>query len=144
MTVPNAEIEKRNAAVAVADDLPKAYCDPLRLVQVFTNLFSNSFKFCPEDRRPEIRVGFEGGYYYFQDNGPGIPKEFHSQVFRPFSRYADNGIAGLGMGLNIVNEIINKHDCTIWVDPFYTEGARFCFTLPPERSQTSNGDLPDD
>lgn len=124
------EIEGQDVRVEVSNNLPNAFCDPVRVGQVFANLMSNTLKFCKGIDSLTIVIGYEKDHYFFQDSGPGVPPDFADDIFKPFTRGDNAEIPGLGMGLSIVYEIIDKHDGTVWLDTEYTGGARFCFTLP--------------
>ena len=67
------------------------------------------------------------------DNGIGIKKEDQERIFEPFSRL-DNPLIekkeGIGLGLKIAKQIIEKHGGRICVESKYGKGSRFTFTLP--------------
>jgi len=123
------DVEVQHVQVTVEEGLPKVYCDPVRISQVFANFMSNALKFGRDTNPLKIRIGYDSGAYFFEDNGPGITADMADEVFKPFAR-GNAEIEGLGMGLSIVYEIIDKHQGTVWLDTHYTDGARFCFTLP--------------
>ncbi len=64
------------------------------------------------------------------DTGPGIPEELRLKVFEPF--YTTKGASGrrAGMGLPMVQEVVNEHAGTIEIDPDYREGCCFIIRLP--------------
>lgn len=62
-----------------------------------------------------------------QDNGPGIDKETRRQIFQPFFSTKQEGI---GMGLAISRSLIEANGGQLWIDPDFSQGARFNFTLP--------------
>jgi signal transduction histidine kinase len=65
------------------------------------------------------------------DRGPGIPAEFHRQVFDKFFRMpGDLKDGGVGLGLAICGAIVNAHGGAIWVEDNPGGGARFRITLP--------------
>jgi len=122
------DVDAQHVQISV-EDLPDAHCDPVRVSQVYANLMSNALKFGRGVDPLVIRIGFSDGTYFFEDNGPGVPLDLAEEIFKPFARGSAE-IEGLGMGLSIVYEIIDKHQGTIALDTNYTGGARFCFTLP--------------
>jgi nitrogen fixation negative regulator NifL len=65
-----------------------------------------------------------------EDTGPGIPEAQRLKVFEPF--FTTKGAAGrrAGMGLPMVQEVVNEHSGTIEIDPTYTEGCRFRVRFP--------------
>lgn len=81
------------------------------LQEIFQNLISNSLKYC--DKEPiqiAVKIFERKGKYYFEyyDNGPGVPKEFQKEIFRPFKTLHDEGMKlGHGVGLSIVQKIVH-------------------------------------
>jgi signal transduction histidine kinase len=73
-----------------------------------------------------------------EDNGPGIPEEYHKSVFQMFSRgthefeEGSRQTQGLGVGLTAVKRIVEQHYGEVSIDPTYTEGLRIVFSLPIE------------
>ena len=63
------------------------------------------------------------------DTGCGIPLEKQGQIFNRFEKL-NEGAQGTGLGLSICQLIIEQIGGTIWIDPEYTDGARFIFTHP--------------
>ncbi len=119
--------------------LPTVTGDATLLTMVFQNLLGNAVKF----RRPELppRVVVEcvpdpggddaGWLISVSDNGIGIPEEFSEKVFVIFQRLHGRDVySGTGIGLALCKKIVEYHGGTIWIDPSYTDGTRFCFTLP--------------
>ena len=65
------------------------------------------------------------------DDGPGIPKQDLERIFERFYQVERHrGQASTGLGLAICKLIVKKWGGKIWVDPHYTQGARFLFTHP--------------
>jgi two-component system sensor kinase FixL len=63
-----------------------------------------------------------------RDNGPGVPAEVASRLFRPF---ATTKISGMGLGLSISRSIIEAHGGRIWSEPVTTgRGSDMRFTIP--------------
>ncbi|WP_291587159.1 HAMP domain-containing sensor histidine kinase [Bacteroides sp.] len=106
--------------------------DVQRLQQVIINLLSNSAKFTQDG---VITLGFsvdEGrklAFFSVTDTGCGIPKEKQKLVFERFEKL-DEYAQGTGLGLSICKLTVEKWGGEIWVDPDYTEGARFVFSMP--------------
>jgi signal transduction histidine kinase len=81
--------------------------DDEALQRAFSNLLRNAIQY--GGRRGEIAVKLEAdGAILISDQGIGIAKEFHSRIFEPFYRVNPHG-SGAGLGLGMVNEIIEKH-----------------------------------
>jgi signal transduction histidine kinase len=108
-----------------------------KLVQVFTNLLNNAIKYSPGAHQVDIYLerAQEKALVKIRDYGIGIPKEYQSQIFEPFSRVAASKhplISGLGMGLYIVREILAHHQGAISLASAQGEGTTFTVTLPLE------------
>ena len=65
------------------------------------------------------------------DDGPGIPEEFHEMVFKIFQTLKPRDEKeGSGMGLSLIKKIVESQDGTISIQPKDGRGTRFCFTWP--------------
>jgi signal transduction histidine kinase len=109
--------------------------DADRLMQALTNLLSNAIKYSPPGKPVGVVVCGHGHMLCIEvtDHGPGIPVEFHDQIFKKFAQVgrSDRGEkAGTGLGLNIANLIVQQHGGRI--DFQSTPGIRttFCIELP--------------
>ncbi|HCV15199.1 MAG TPA: two-component sensor histidine kinase [Rikenellaceae bacterium] len=106
------------------------YTDVHRLSQVLLNLLTNANKFTQQG---EIVLKYElnGSHLLFSvsDTGSGIPKEQHKKLFERFGKL-NTFSQGAGLGLAISKQIITNLGGRIWIDPEYSEGARFYFTHP--------------
>jgi two-component system C4-dicarboxylate transport sensor histidine kinase DctB len=77
------------------------------------------------------RHGPESVWVRFADSGPGIPEEVRARIFEPsFTTKTASGSFGLGLGLTIANEIVQKHGGSIQVADAPGGGAVFTVTLP--------------
>lgn len=106
--------------------------DVQRLQQVIINLLSNADKFTKQGKITlEFSVDDETQMAIFSvsDTGCGIPKEKQKQVFERFEKLNEYA-QGTGLGLSICKLIVYKWNGKIWIDPDYTEGARFVFSHP--------------
>jgi light-regulated signal transduction histidine kinase (bacteriophytochrome) len=116
------------------DKLPECKADAILLRQAFANLLSNALKFT-RDRNPAvIRVGCieENGetVYFVQDNGAGFDMEYAGKLFHVFQHlHSPSEFEGAGVGLAIVQRIIERHGGRIWVKAQTDRGATFYFTL---------------
>jgi PAS domain S-box-containing protein len=116
------------------DRLPEAYGDARMLRQVWINLVSNALKYSRESDPPRIHVSFlqESGrtVYVIQDNGVGFDESYQDKLFAVFQRlHADKSFEGTGVGLSIVQRIIQRHSGRIWAKSTPGEGAAFYFYL---------------
>jgi PAS domain S-box-containing protein len=115
--------------------LPSAYGDPIMIQQVFLNLLTNAIKFTGNKDTAVIEVGGHSGenenFYYVRDNGVGFDMQYADKMFGPFQRlHSDKEFSGTGIGLAIVQRIIQRHGGRIWAEGKVNEGATFYFTLP--------------
>lgn len=116
------------------DPLPEAYGDVRMLKQVWMNLISNALKYSRYEDPPEISVSAysEDGrtIYVVADNGVGFDQEYQEKLFAVFQRlHADKSFEGTGVGLSIVQRIIQRHSGRIWAEGRPGEGATFSFYL---------------
>ncbi len=119
-------------------DLPPVQADPLRLQQVFVNLINNTrqaFEGSPDGGRLVIGTGVvdigDGAscvQVRFVDDGPGIPPHVMPHIFEPF--YTTKTGNGMGLGLPICKQIIEKHAGRIWVEENHPSGAVLILELP--------------
>jgi signal transduction histidine kinase len=113
----------------LAHDLPSVNVDPSLLRQVFLNIIRNADEACGEEGQLVIMTNHENGWIQiaFADNGPGIAKELKDRVFQPFFSTKETGI---GLGLAIVNRIVESHGGRIEIDNVPPGGARVVVYLP--------------
>ena len=109
--------------------------DRAKLGQVVANLLSNALKFAPEGGSVDVAVGARNGTVELDvsDDGPGIPAGERERVFDRFWRgAAAGGVAGRGIGLAVVDEIVRAHGGSVAVGRGRRGGARFTVSLPAE------------
>lgn len=108
-------------------------CDALAISQVLTNLLSNAVKYAPRAPDIEVRGWTEEDYAFIsvRDNGIGIDREDIPKLFQPYFRArTSTGIAGTGIGLSLVRQIVALHDGEIFVESSRGSGSTFTFLLP--------------
>lgn len=119
--------------------------DKNKIGQVLMNLLSNAIKYSPKARGGvskkiivQLVSNSNGVMCWVQDFGVGIPKKKQNLIFDRFYRVSDGNETpeGLGLGLYISAEIIEKHGGKIWVNSEEGKGSTFCFTLPSQDLQT--------
>lgn len=115
--------------------LPSTEGDPVLLRQVFANLLSNAFKFTSRVQHPIIQISGEkqGAHnlYCVRDNGAGFDMQYAQNLFRVFHRlHSNNEFEGTGVGLSLVQRIVQRHGGHIWAEAALGKGAVFYFTLP--------------
>jgi signal transduction histidine kinase len=106
--------------------------DASALEQVFTNLVSNAIKYAPAAPDIFIRGRTENGMVHisFRDQGIGMDAEDIPKLFQPYFRArSSTGIAGTGIGLNLVKQIIDLHGGSIDVKSELGRGTTFTLSL---------------
>lgn len=127
------EIASRDVEWRIGD-LPFVECDPGLIKQVFANLLSNGVKFTRPREHAVIEVGAttKNGQpvFWVRDNGVGFSMKYADKLFGVFQRlHRQKDFEGTGVGLAIVQRIIQKHGGRIWVQAESDRGACFYFTL---------------
>lgn len=106
--------------------------DVQRLQQVVINLLSNADKFTKEGTitlKLESDTAGNVAVFSVTDTGCGIPLDKQKRVFERFEKLNEY-VQGTGLGLSICKLTVEKWGGEIWIDPAYTDGARFMFTHP--------------
>ncbi len=116
-------------------DLPDCVADPSLLKQVLVNLLSNAFKFTRNTASPLVEVGCclqnNEKVYFVRDNGAGFDMQHAQNLFGAFQRlHSEQEFQGTGIGLTIVQRIIQRHAGRVWAEGQVDKGATFYFTLP--------------
>ena len=108
--------------------------DKERIHQVLINLLSNAIKYSPASIRIDVKVSIQKDEIVVAviDYGVGIPKTDLQKIFDKFYRVEDKAtrFQGLGIGLFICAEIIQRHHGKIWAESTPGTGSAFYFTLP--------------
>ncbi len=120
------------------DDLPVVHADPDRLLQVFSNLLNNAYKFTQEGEvNLAVRRAPDGGVHLsVQDTGMGIPSAEHEKIFSSFYQVVREDTLhekpqGTGLGLVICKYIVDHYGGRILVDSEVGKGSTFTVVLPP-------------
>lgn len=119
----------------VCGALPDCQGDPGLLMQVWANLLSNAFKFTRQREMAHIEIGCqncESGepVYSVRDDGVGFDMKFVGKLFGVFQRlHSAEEFEGTGVGLALVQRIIQRHGGKIWAEAQPEGGATFFFTL---------------
>jgi signal transduction histidine kinase len=158
--------EKGLALYFLANDkLPVFPFDSPKLERVISNLLENSFKFIPQggtvwlhaepnmwERRATAQPASSGERRRLDtaqpnsvkvsvsDTGPGIPAEFHQEVFDDFFRLpGTENQEGMGLGLAIVRRLVQAMGGKIWVESDPGSGCKFSFLIPFKPSSNAAG-----
>lgn len=119
----------------IIDELPPIMGDSNLIRQVWVNLLSNALKYSSKKEKAQIRIGAYKNQneqvYFIEDNGVGFNMDYVHKLFGVFHRlHSGNEFEGTGVGLAIVQRIINRHYGHVWAEGKVGEGARFYFSLP--------------
>ena len=115
--------------------LPPAKGDESLIKQVWINLISNAIKYSKYKPATHIEIGaYEKGnlvVYYVKDEGAGFDMRYYDKLFGVFQRlHSQEEFEGTGIGLAIVQKIVNRHNGTVWAESILDEGTTFYFSLP--------------
>ncbi|AQT67171.1 Phytochrome-like protein cph1 [Anaerohalosphaera lusitana] len=128
------QIHQANAEVRV-QDLPPCYADKNHVTRIFANLIDNAIKYrdpkCP--LRIEIKQckSNQRIVYTVKDNGLGIAPEHQKRIFQVFHRLEPTGpVTGEGLGLTIVERLVEMNRGKIWVHSKPEKGSKFYVSLP--------------
>ena len=119
--------------------LPRVLCDERAVQQVAINLTTNAVKFTPIGGRVELgakKLSNGCVQLYVKDNGPGIPADEKNNALSAFSRgklAKTKAIDGAGLGLSIVNGIMQLHGGTVEIDSKLGSGTTVICTFPAKR-----------
>ena len=139
-------VTERGAKVEM-DRLPPVWGDAGQLEQVLANLVGNALNYldpgrpglievgcgmpdAADDRGPDL-PGFNT--YYVRDNGIGVPAQSLHKVFQVFQRLHPKLSGGEGIGLTLVQHIVQRHGGKIWIESTEGQGSTFFVRLPSER-----------
>lgn len=115
--------------------------DRNRIGQVITNLISNALKYSPDAEEIIIYTDEDDDNVQFcvHDFGIGMPEDKKDRVFEQYYRVSgdeQHTFAGLGLGLYIASEIIQRSNGKIWVNSVLGKGSTFCFSLPKHKKNS--------
>lgn len=107
------------------------------------NLLTNAWKFSQRTQHPTIEFGMSGHdgqeAFYIRDNGVGFNMAYAGNLFKAFQRLHDpKEFPGSGIGLALVQRIIQRHGGRIWAQAEENRGATFYFTLAPSANPRSS------
>lgn len=131
------DLRKEQAAPAVQvqlGELPDCRGDAALLRQVFHNLLANAVKFTRQKPEPRVEVLSESAdgqpVYVVRDNGAGFDMQYQAKLFGVFQRlHRSDEFEGTGIGLSIVQRIVQRHGGRIWAEGAVGRGATFRFTV---------------
>jgi light-regulated signal transduction histidine kinase (bacteriophytochrome) len=115
--------------------LPAAKGDKSLIRQVWINLISNAIKYSRHKAITKIEIGAYHQdklvVYYVRDSGAGFDMQYYDKLFGVFQRlHSQEEFEGTGIGLAIVQKIVDRHKGTVWAESVLDEGTCFYFSLP--------------
>ena len=133
------EIRERHAQVEIRSPLDEVQAHAPTLKQILSNLIGNSLKFTAPGRPPRLRIRTTNQpgsvRLWVEDNGIGIPPQYHEKVFGLFQRLHDSeAYPGTGIGLAIVRKGAERMGGRAGVDSEPGQGSRFWVELPAPRT----------
>lgn len=125
-------LEEKSVKLSYPQRWPMAVGYAPWIEEVWENYISNAIKYGGEP--PQIELGAtenrDSITFWVRDNGIGLTKEAKAIVFAPFTQINQIQATGHGLGLSIVNRIMEKLDGSVGVDSEVGVGSTFYFTLP--------------
>lgn len=116
-------------------DLPLVYADRDALTQIITNIIENARKYSPNDTTVTVTAVGKGPRVEIAvaDEGFGIPASEHEAIFKRFHRLVDKDDPrfqeGVGLGLPLVKDLVNRHGGDIWLTSEVGKGSTFFVSL---------------
>lgn len=127
---------KRKIDFRIAEDMPQVMADQQLMNIALNNLINNAIKYSQNQELTVIEFDYERDdpygpvTFYLRDNGEGFDQRYAERVFEMFTRLSEEGaIEGTGVGLALVQRVIEKHGGKIWVESESNVGTTFYFTL---------------
>jgi signal transduction histidine kinase len=128
-------LASRAALRVVADSQATAAGDPDAIRRALLNLLDNAVKYGPAGQTVTVSISERAGsaVIAIEDEGPGVPAADRERIWSAFSRLdreEEAAIAGSGIGLSIVRELVERMDGSVHVEDAENGGARFVISLP--------------
>ena len=134
---PDAQQKGIDLVVAVEATLPRVYADQGRAKQVLMNLLENAVRYGPEQAPVVVDAAMDDEDLRFvtvsvTDRGHSLAPQAATRIFEQLAQESASTASrkGLGLGLFIAREIVERHGGTIWVDTSSGDTTSFRFTLP--------------
>jgi signal transduction histidine kinase len=127
-------INERKVDIHPPDEELMLFGDRQRLCQVWQNLVENAIKYGSDSSMPRIELGIRQmdaeTVFSVRDNGIGIDDQYATKIFGIFEKL-DPKSPGAGLGLSMVQRIVEKYGGRVWVESEgHSKGSCFFFTLP--------------
>jgi len=127
-------IQESSANIVLPVEWPPAAGYAPWVEEIWTNYLSNALKY--GGKPPSIELGAEPQpdgmvRFWVRDNGNGLTPEEQTRVFTPFTRLNQVKVEGHGLGLSVVQRIVDKLGGQVGLESAIGQGSVFSFTLPP-------------
>ncbi|MBC7894488.1 MAG: HAMP domain-containing histidine kinase [Cytophagaceae bacterium] len=133
---PIAEARRVTVELELEEDA-RAFVDPAVLRQVTLNLLDNAVKYGPDGQVVRLTLAAarhgRGAVISVEDEGPGIPTADRERIWLPYFRLrrdVDSAVAGSGIGLAVVRDLVERQGGSVWVESATPRGSRFVVELP--------------
>ncbi|MFN8322466.1 MAG: ATP-binding protein [Chitinophagales bacterium] len=125
---------EQNVELSIPEKMPTVKVNVTQAMHVFSNLIGNAIKYNTSSK-PKVSVSFsrldDKIEFTVKDNGIGIDKKYHEQIFEIFKRlHTQEEYEGTGIGLAICKKIIESYGGEIRIESETGKGSCFIFTLP--------------
>ncbi len=137
-----AQAKQTAMTIDCPESLPPIEADVDKVSQILSNLLSNAVKYTPDGGAIHLQVMRRSDEIVIsvRDNGPGIPRDQWDQIFDRFSQLSATqyirDLPGVGLGLFIVKQIVERHGGRVWVDSEVGQGSSFSVALPIARDES--------
>ena len=133
-------IEEYSATIELPNSWPLIESYEPWIEEIWVNYLSNALKYGGSP--PKLKIGNtvqDDGMieFWVQDNGNGLTSEESAQLFMPFTQLHQKREQGNGLGLSIVQQIVNKLSGKTGVESVVGQGSRFYFALPEFKDTSS-------
>jgi signal transduction histidine kinase len=130
-----AAAKAQTVALALAPLELRIRGDSNQIYEALVNLITNAIKYTPEGGAISVAVTASEGHGLIEvrDTGYGIPADQQSRLFQPFFRARIDeaqSVDGVGLGLHLVRNIIERHKGRMFFQSIYGQGSTFGFELP--------------
>lgn len=131
--------------IELDENIDTIVADSLRLKQMLLNLLFNALKFTKKGTVGlQVKIDSKQIYFTVWDTGTGIPKEFQSELFKPYSQISNDLVSreeGTGLGLVVTRRLAELHHGWVEVESEVDQGSRFTIVLPLNPEDVAEADI---